>query len=562
MTDARRPWRGVSDDLFQFTTTSLKDLHIALMTAFEQAAILTPAMNFDQVRVAMADSGWDEPIEDEALHQALSSLTRWGLLDSAQDLAAHYATAEEFERRNLQWSLTRKGEAATAGVMRALEVMQSAVGLQTAVLNAIGDALVDLAELSQSAQTTENHERLHIRLSELESHMRSLIDSIRQFQGHLQRLIREDANDDALFHEVKRSTMTYLQDYVDNVDRPVARVTLHLNAIAPQLQQTLFQRALIGANLAPLIDADPAPAWLSEREQRWRALQLWFAPTDGAERAIDQLLGIARSAIIQLLRAIEQRFEARRRSTSIASDFRTLAHWFDDCPGDADAHRLFAAAFGMWPSRHAHKPSPDGAAVQRNVSWLGSEPVMVEPALRTSGTLTERGRDARIRSPDSYRADRQRLQAEKLARRQAIHKNLHTSGLVKLSTFATLEQDSFAELLNLLFTALVSVASADGKRRALSSDARVEIIIETSFEPESVAVISAPHGTLSAPDLSISIMVDGDNALLKAAASKNASLSDNITSTQIIDTQATDNINTDTITSDTQASDNRPTPHE
>ncbi len=525
MENARRPWRGVSDDLFQFTTTSLKDLHIALMAAFEQAAILTPAINFDQVRSVLASNGWDEPVDDDSLHRALSALTKWGLLDANQDLTAHYATAEEFERRNLQWSLTRKGEAAMAGVLRSLEVMQSAVGLQTAVLNAIGDALVDLSELMNNPPTTENQERLHIRLSELESHMRSLIDSIRQFQGHLQRLIREDANDDALFHEVKRSTMTYLQDYVDNVDRPVARVTLHLKAIPPAQCEELFARALIGANLAPLIDGDPGPAWLSERDLRWQALQHWFAPVDGTERAIDQLLGIARSAIIQLLRAIEQRFEARRRSTSIASDFRALANWFDTCPGDSDAHRLFASAFGLWPSRHAHKSSADGTAVRRNVSWLESEPVMVEASLRITGTLTQRGRDARIRSPDKFRAERERRQAELLARQQVIHQRLQTSGMVKLSTFAKLESDSFAELLNLLFTALVSVVSSDGKRRALSSDARVEIIIEASADPHQVAVIYAPHGRLSAPDLSVAIFVDGNNVLSDPAASMGTSTS-------------------------------------
>lgn len=516
MDSSLRPWRGVTDDLFQFTTTSLKDLHIALMTAFEEAAILTPALNFDQVRLALTECGWDEPLDDDTLHRALTSLTQWKLLDATQDLAAHYSTAEEFERRNLQWSLTRKGEAAMAGVLRALEVMQSAVGLQTAVLNAIGDALKDLADLQRTEPSKENNERLHIRLSELEGHMRSLIDSIRQFQGHLQRLIREDANDDALFQEVKKSTITYLQDYVENVDRPIARTTLHLNAISDEVRTELFNRALLGANLAPLIDADPAPAWLALREQRWQALHVWFAPSTGTERAIDQLLGIAKSAIIQLLRVIEQRFEARRRSTSIAGDFRQLAHWFHHCPGDADAHRLFSATFGLWSSRHAHKPSPDGESAQRHTSWLEAMPVMVEPSLRTSGSLTERGRDARIPSPQSFRATRQRQQAKQLAQRLATQQRLHTGEAVRLSTFSELNTEAFAELLILLYTALVTEPSNDGHRRAMSSDARVEIIIERfngDTEASTEAVIQTPQGTLRAPNLVITIRVDGKETL-------------------------------------------------
>jgi hypothetical protein len=39
-----RPWRDADPDLFRFTTTELRDLHIALMTSFDQSAILAPAV--------------------------------------------------------------------------------------------------------------------------------------------------------------------------------------------------------------------------------------------------------------------------------------------------------------------------------------------------------------------------------------------------------------------------------------------------------------------------------------------------------------------------------------
>jgi hypothetical protein len=144
----RRPWRVVDAELFRFTTTELHDLHVAVMAAFEQAAVLAPALNLDQVRTALAAGGWDEPTDDDTLQRALASLVGWGLLDATQDHAARYGTPEEFERKNLQWSLTARGEAAVAGVLHALDSLRHAVGLQTAVLDAIGDGLADLAELA------------------------------------------------------------------------------------------------------------------------------------------------------------------------------------------------------------------------------------------------------------------------------------------------------------------------------------------------------------------------------------------------------------------------------
>jgi hypothetical protein len=125
----RRIWRGVDADFFRFTTTELRDLHLAVMSAFGDAAVLAAALNLDHVRGALAATGWDEPVDDVTLERALGSLVGWGLLEATQDHAAQYTTPEEFERKNVQWSLTRRGEAAIAGVLHALDQLRHSVGM-------------------------------------------------------------------------------------------------------------------------------------------------------------------------------------------------------------------------------------------------------------------------------------------------------------------------------------------------------------------------------------------------------------------------------------------------
>ena len=349
MTDRRRLWRGVDPDLFRFTTTDLRDVHVALMVAFEEAAVLAPALNADQVRSALAASGWDEPLADDVLSRALEALTGWGLLEATQDRAAHYATPEEFERKNLQWSLTLRGEAAVGGLLHALDSLRHAIGLQPAVLDAIGDGLGELADLLTAPRTGETDARIHIRLAEVEGHLTALVASVRQFNGHLQRLVREDAIDDDVFVDVKRRTVAYLEEYVDGVERPQRRLASGIERLAAAGVITLFDRALAGANLAPVAGGDPGPAWLAERARRFAALRSWFAPSDAMPPRIAGLLHLARTAIVELLRVLERRWDSRRRSASVAQDFRRLAEWFAASPGDAEAHRLFAAAFGLWP---------------------------------------------------------------------------------------------------------------------------------------------------------------------------------------------------------------------
>lgn len=503
----------VDADLFRFTTTDLQDLHLAVMIAFEQAAVLAPALGLDQIRTALGGAGWDDPISDEALQRALASLAGWGLLEVTQDHAARYATPEEFERKNLQWSLTHRGEAAVSGVLQALDSLRHAVGLQAAVLDAIGDGLSDLAGLMEPPGSPEMCARIHITLAQVERHLAALVASVRQFNGHLQRLLREDPTDDNVFSDVKRRTVSYLEEYVEGVERPHRRLVGAIERVESFGLATVFDRALAGANLAPVGGGDPGPAWLAERERHWRALLGWFAPEDANDALIHGLLGVARTAIIELLRVLERRWDSRRRSASIANDFRALAGWFSVAPGDDEAHRLFAAAFGLWPARHAHVASPDAEASRPGLAWCAATAAEVAPALRTTGTLAQRGRSHRVGDPSALRTIRLRAQAEALASHDALRASLATGGSARLSSFGRLPEGAFSELLALLSAALEAPLGADGCRRALSIDGRVEIVMSDPGDGRTASLFTEA-GELRGPDLLVAIApVDQDGEL-------------------------------------------------
>lgn len=497
-------------DLFRFTTTDLQDLHLAVMTAFEQAAVLAPTLGLEEVRAALGKVGWDDPIPEEALQRCLSSLAGWGLLEVTQDHAARYSTPEEFERKNLRWSLTRRGEAATAGVLRALDSLRHAVGLQAAVLDAIGDALSDLADLMSQPAVAETNARVHITLAQIEQHLESLVVSVRQFSGHLQRLLRDDGSEEGLFADVKRRTVSYLEEYVDGVERPHRRLMTSIERVESLGLASVFDRALAGANLAPVASGDPGPAWVAERRRHWSALRAWFAPEGAEDPLIDGLLGVARTAIIELLRVLERRWDSRRRSASVANDFRALAAWFAAAPGDDEAHRLFAAAFGLWPSRHAHVLSPDGETTRPNVTWCEAPAAEVAPALRATGSLAQRGRASRVGDPAALRAARQRTQAEALAANEALRDSLTTGGSVRLSSFGTLPAGAFSELLALLGTGLEAPLGSDGYRRALSSDGRVEVTLQDPKDGHT-ATLATEAGELRGPDLFVTISISGES---------------------------------------------------
>ncbi len=508
--DAERIWRAVDADLFRFTTTDGRDLHLALMSAFDGSAVTVPALDIDQVRRALAAAGWDEPVDDGALDRALSQLTVWGLLEATQNHAASYASPEDFERRNLQWSLTRRGEAAIGGVLHAFAGLRSVVGLQPAVLDAIGDRLADLARLLEGPESDDRPARAHLLVAEVEGHLSSLIAGVRQFNGHLQSLLQEDATDDDIFLDVKRRTVTYLEEYAEGVERRHRRVRSGIERLRSVGIPVLFDVAVVGANLAPTVAGDPRPEWIAERRRRWNALEEWFAPVDGGAARIMDLLRVARTAIVELLRVLERRWDQRRRSASVANDLRRLAHWFDACADDDETHRLFGVAFGLWPARHAHLRSIDGEARLGRRSWSETAPVEVAPSLRTTGSLANRGRVRPVGDPAEVRAARQREQAERLLAHHAIRLALVTDGEVRLSHFDGLPQEEFSELLDLLSLALDAESAADGTRRALSLDGQVEVVVRDDGPPArdgagGLATLRTETGVLRGPDLVVRI---------------------------------------------------------
>lgn len=511
-----RPWRLLSRDLFTFATTDLRELHTAVLAAFDDAAVLQPALRLEQVRALLADSGWDEALDDDRLRQTLAQLVEWQLLDVTQDHAATYATPEEFERRNLQWSLTPNGEAAIGGVLFALSQLRRAVSLQPAVLDAIADGLADLARLfagdGGAGPDAVDAARVATTLSTVESHHESMVASVRQFNRHLQRLLKDDGADDEVFLDVKRRTVEYLQEYVDGIDLRARRVAAAIERLTlppgPGVA-VLHDAAVRGANLAPVAGEDPAPGWLAQRAKRWDALHAWFLSDaqTGEEARVSTLADIARSAVIQLLRVLERRWEARRRSASVADDFRALARWFAAAESEADAHRLFNAAFGLWSARHAHLRSDDDEATSPSTSFTEATPVEVAPSLRTSGSLTNRGKVRPVADPAAIRARRQLAQAEALQRHERLRAALATNGVVPLSAFRRLDADAFAELLLLLANALSAGRSSDGIRRALSADGRVEVVLHPPSSPHATTRLLTEGGTLTAPDFGVSISV-------------------------------------------------------
>ncbi|MEV4576206.1 TIGR02677 family protein [Nonomuraea jabiensis] len=502
----------VPPEMFRFATTDRADLNTAVLYAFGEAGErLETALTVEAVRERLRAVGWYAPVGEQELTATLRQLAGWGLLDVIFNHAGSFATAEEYERKNLQYSLTKRGEAAFAGARHAMATLASSGALQTAVLDAIADRLGELESLLRDPDPGRNR-RIFASLRELEGHLDGLRDNTRRFNGELQRLLRVEGTDLATFHEVKGATVAYLQEFVSNLEQRGDTVAAALRAVAAHGVAVLHARALDGADLPDVPGTDHVTPWLAARAARWEDLCRWFAPEGDSEDGPDEggvprirrLHDVARRAIVSLLQVLDRITDSRRRSTSAAADFRTLARWFAGAPSEDDAHRLWDAAFGLGPARHAHLGHADAELIPAGVPWREAEPVEVSALLRSRGRTERMGRTGKVRDVAALRAERRERAGKERAELEAAWSALATTGATRLSQLGELDHDTFGRLLDLLGRALAERPDSTGFRRAVTSDGRVEIVLRAP-EDGAVAVLRTPEGWFRGPDYLIDV---------------------------------------------------------
>ncbi|GAB2673686.1 TIGR02677 family protein [Nocardia goodfellowii] len=494
----------VPPEMFRFTSGDRAGLYVSILHAFGEAnERLETALGIDEVRARLRTVGWLESVEDEELGKALDQLRSWNLVDVIQNHSENYRTATEYERRNLQYSLTRQGEAAFAGVLHAITVLASSGALQTAVLDAIGDKLGTLLQELESG----TNRRIFTVLMELEGHLEALRTNTKQFNGELQRLMRAEGVDRGVFHEVKAATVAYLEEFLTNIELRGHVIAARVQAVEDHGVARLHQRALQGAELPKLTGVDPGLAWLGLRRARWDGLRAWFLPRDGTAPRIDQLRQVGRKAIVTLLQVLDRITESRRRSSSAVADFRELARWFSVLPEQRDLHRLWSTAFGLSSARHAHLAHPDPESVSWTARWGEAPAVEVSPLLRAAGRTARIGRTGAIPDVAAIKRERAARAAVERAELQAAWDMLDTAGAVRLSVFGDLDHGVFERLLELLGRALGNAPDSTGTRRGTTTDGRIEILLRPAAS--GICELKTPLGLFRGPDYIVEISAPG-----------------------------------------------------
>lgn len=259
----------------------------------------------------------------------------------------------DFYRPRYLYQLTPEGEAAELALAAYAEALGNRGELQSVALE---DIRVRLRSLRRQAEDPDPDAAVvHSLLRELSTLLDGLAANASAFMSSLQRTINlQDVDEDA-FIAYKDRLIGYLERFVGDLVVKSAEIVATLRALDGISVERLLELAAVreAADVAPdQRDDDAVRVKLDGWRARWSGLRSWFIGDRAHPSQAALLRQRARAAIPALLAAVTTLQERRTGRSDRSADFRALARWFAEAPSDAEAHRLWRAAFGLASARH------------------------------------------------------------------------------------------------------------------------------------------------------------------------------------------------------------------
>ena len=510
-------WRYDAQPLLRYATTREAPLYRAIMEIFAKAAAgYASRLSPEDVHAALlarldpGTRGADEDVPSIAeVKERLDQLWRWGNL--SQDFDTARATSlESYERTAYVYDLTPGGEAAAEALAALDDALRRVGGLQAVALRHIEEMLGQLVSTLRAEYP--DGERIYGLCEDLHARFKSLTANAGLFMQKVNRLLAApvlDARDFALF---KADTITYLNDFIADLDVLAGRIRQRLEGL-DQIDPAAVSAALAAGEAASgqiVLDADvESLTWARQAQMHLTGLADWFRADADARTGSGALYEKTRAAVLGIARAAERIRESSSSPSSRSADLLNLAARFEAAGSDDEAHQLWHAAFGLSSARHLGIVFGDDTVPGTASWWEPRAAVTVSRQLRAGGRTdyVRRARQVADRS-----AAKQALAATaRAAQHQAAQaaNTLTGLGVVSLSEIndrigGPVGPVTLRLLASLLYRALRGNRRRDGTRHATSIDGTMQIEVADPLPPRATR-LEAATGTWTLPDYRICV---------------------------------------------------------
>src|ERR1043166_2556729 len=497
-----------SASVFSHLTAEKAVLYRAILRAFTEArSAFALHLRSADVRDILVKQTETHNISIDEIESALVSLCEWSNLEAHRD-TSDVATVEEFYRPRYLYQLTNQGEAAERAIAVFYEGLVRPGELQSQALEDIQRYLGELEVLASEQPLDEG--KAFQTLDLLRSRFESLTSRAQTFMRTLQRQMDLQGIELDAFIAYKEKLIEYLERFIEGLvvaTSEIAQRIAHIEAHGLRhLLDMAANREIVDA-MSPTVEQRDEAQRLWQR--RWAGFRNWFIGHAGHPSQADILRGRARSAVPALLATVTGMNERRLNRSDRVADLNALARWFSEAVSDADAHRLWRAAFCLSSTRHlqvdeATLTAREQSPVLPQVSWFDAPPIVISPRLRKAGRHSTKSSVRTVVDHSSGKALLARLEQDEAAEIVAAQARLANGRRMRLSEIGELDPIAFELFLELLGEVLVGHVERDQPIEADSSNGALRIRLEPT-DDGGRATITTPGGTFSGDDYFVTI---------------------------------------------------------
>ena len=482
--DTATPWADrARNGLFRYLTADESADYLAIMDLFS-ATLLT---DLSAVEVTTELAGRGLAIDRDVAEARCRQLVAWGnLVPSLRD--AKVSTVAEYIRSRSRYQVSKLGGRLHR---EAVAILHASDGAREVARELLGQIVQSLDRILAMLERREiDADALAGEVTTVFGNQRLFTDSVRDFYAYLAGILSRYDLGGEEYAQFKELLLVYIDLITADVNRHAPAVAHRIGLVLKLIDPLLDALARLPGLTLP--DGTPVERAQGRTSSDWEQLASWYDAIHGASGP-EQLRAAAGQALGQLITNAKRLLDSSGRGFSRRADFLRLARWFSAADDDG-AHRLYAAAFGAYPSRHLlFGPDEPDPRVGPTTSWWDSDPVHVPLSLRERGDRAMRGRSSRVPDPT---ADRLRLTAE--ARHEAEQRQ---AAAAELALTGSLHGATISPAARNLLLDLVADLLARHRDEAVDHDAGLRLRAIGGRD----TVVTSPDGTTTFVGLSLSV---------------------------------------------------------
>ncbi|MCB7068091.1 TIGR02677 family protein [Enterocloster citroniae] len=431
----------------------------------------------------------------------LDQLVAWKNLTYRHD-GTRARTVEEYLRKKYQYLITPY----SIELERFLDNLENVKGyggsLEPTLLDKIADCISDIYEKQGNYDPKAALEVWNLLYDSFQKLNQTSMDYI----ASLHTGTAEDLMMTSSFLQYKDSITTYLQDFVQALQRRSYRIEGNLKLISQEIQTQFFTCVLDGEWLIPKVEEFfTREEYRQNLERRWGQLCRWFCGDNQTRSELFLLERASKDAIKKIVRSTLRIQEKQRSIVSRRQDLDFLGKWFYRLEDVNEAHKLAAYAFGIFPTRHLQGEDNRDSDSQDISMW---DEITIERFIRSRSRKRNGKGNGESETVADNREKKEALRQQLVERQKqdlVFLIEMTEKGRVKVSELECLSSAARVQLLSWIGRCISS------ERQEFFTPEGVKVTLFIPVEKNDT-ILNCEDGTLTLLDYTLKFVIENQDA--------------------------------------------------